>query len=403
MSPLRSRAIESPQINRVRDARAALLMTHPFFGCLALKMELHETTAIPTAGVDTRYLHFNPDFIDTLTQGELKGVIAHEVLHLALGHHARMGKRDHQRWNIACDYALNPLLVADSFILPKDALIDAQYAGMSADAIYARLPVPPPQAGKGKGKPGAGNGQPGAGQPSNAPGSGTPQAGQGWGDFTSPGPEGSAENNTSAREWAENAQEAAKAAQSAGKLPAHIKREVTNASAPKTDWRTLFRRFMTDQVKPRSTWSKPNKRFAPALYLPGTVREGLGEVVFIIDTSGSISPRVLGVFQAIANEIIHDVEPATAHVVYADADVNHVDSYEMGEEVTLKPVGGGGTDFRPAFEHVTREGWPVACAVYLTDLCGTFPDKAAEYPVLWLSYGAGGQQAPWGETVVMDE
>lgn len=376
--------IESAQIARVRDARAALLLTHPFFGVLALKMELNETRDIPTAGVDTKKLHFNPDFIDTLTQGELKAVMAHEVLHLALGHHARQGTRAHGRWNKACDYALNPTLVDDGFILPKDALLDAAYKGMSAEAIYERLAEDEQQ-----------NGGGGAG-------AGKPEAGQAWGDFTAPGPEGSAECNESLREWQENAAEAAKAAKAAGKLPGHIAREIEAALAPRANWKSLFKRFMTDQVKPRSTWSRPNKRF-PGIYLPGTMREGLGCVVFMIDTSGSIDARTLGVFESTANDIIREVEPAAVHVIYADADVHRVDSYEAGEDVKFTACGGGGTDFRPAFERIRAEGWTPAAAVYLTDLYGAFPDAAPEYPVLWLNYGAKDNAAPWGETVALDE
>ena len=45
-----------------------------------------------------------------------------------------------RRWNIACDYAINPLLVEAGFELPEGALLDPAYAGLSAEDIYARLP-----------------------------------------------------------------------------------------------------------------------------------------------------------------------------------------------------------------------------------------------------------------------
>lgn len=298
-----------------------------------------------------------------------------------------------------CDHAINHLLIDDGFILPDGGLMDPQFKGMSAETIYPLLPDPPqqPQQGQG-GSGGSEQGDPTGGEGGNQPDK-TPGA---WGQFQSPGPEGSSENESSAREWAENAAEAAKAAQSAGKLPAHIKRIVDEMLAPKADWKSLFRRFMTDQVKQVTTWAKPNKRFFPRTYLPGVKREGMGEVVFIIDTSGSIGPEQLGIFQAVANDIIQTVSPAAVHVVYADADVNRVDSYEVGEDIELEPVGGGGTDFRPAFERIAEEGWTPACACYLTDLMGSFPDTEMTYPVLWISYGGGDAVAPWGETVKMD-
>lgn len=374
--------MESPQLQRVRDARSGLLMTHPFFGVLSLKLAIRETTAISTAGVNAQELVFNATFVDTLSNVELKGLIAHEVMHLALGHHARQGNRHPQLWNLAADFALNPALVTDGFTLPPGGCIDPQYNGMSAEAIYDKLRDSVQQA-------------------MAAAGAGAGPQGQGWGDFDSAGPEGSAEAQESAREWAENAAEALRAASSAGKLPAGIKRVVDAALAPKADWKALTRRWMSDNIRTATTWSKPNKRF-PGIYLPGKIKDGLGPVALMIDTSGSIDAHTLGVFEAGCNDIISDLEPSAVHVIYCDAAVNRVDTFEAGEPVRLQCCGGGGTDFRPPFQRVADEGWALSGAIYLTDLMGSFPAHAPEYPVLWASYGAGGAEAPHGETVAID-
>lgn len=47
--------------------------------------------------------------------------------------------RDLDLWNMACDYAINLLLVNNGIKLPKDALFDQRYKNMSADAIYDQL------------------------------------------------------------------------------------------------------------------------------------------------------------------------------------------------------------------------------------------------------------------------
>lgn len=366
---------ESPSMARVRNARGGLLLTHPFFGVLSLKIALRESSDVPTAGVTSKELVFNPAFVDGLSNHELRGLIAHEVMHLGLCHHARQGTRDHQLWNIAADFAINPVLIDDGFILPKGALLDSAFKGMSAEAIYDKLRD--------------------SAKPITADGSGA------TGTFDSAGPEGSAEAGESAREWQEYAQEALRAASSAGKLPQHLRRVITESLAGKADWRALLRRFMTDQVRVRSTWSKRNKRF-PDIYMPGRQRDGMGALVVGVDTSGSVSPEVLARFGAEISAIAADVEPSVIHVVYCDADVNHVESFEHGEEIKLEPHGGGGTDFRPVFEYVANEGLRPECLIYLTDMCGRFPDVEPEYPVLWAAYGAGGIVAPMGETVVID-
>jgi len=53
--------------------------------------------------------------------------------------------------------------------------------------------------------------------------------------------------------------------------------------------------------------------------------------------------------------------------------------------VRLEPKGGGGTDFRPAFEWVAENDFAPACLIHLTDLCcDSFPETP-EYPVLWVT------------------
>jgi predicted metal-dependent peptidase len=75
-------------------------------------------------------------FVETLNAAELAGVLAHEVMHPALQHHTRRGDRDQKRWNMACDYAINPLLLDAGLTLPKDVLIEYRFCGMSAERIY---------------------------------------------------------------------------------------------------------------------------------------------------------------------------------------------------------------------------------------------------------------------------
>lgn len=372
---------ESPQFQRIRSARAGLLLTHPFFGVLSLKVDIRETREIPTAGVTTAYLLFNPDYVDTLSSGELKGLIAHEVMHLALGHHARVGNRNHKLFNIAADFAENQMLVDDSMILPPGALIDPQYKGLNAEQIYERLRDECKNNGF---------------DPENP----DSMKGQGWGEFEAAGHADSAEANEAARQWAENAAEAYRAAKAAGKLPANLAREITEILKPRADWRSILRRFMTDQMKRETTWSTPNKRFYPRAYIPGVRRDAtMGPIAIGVDTSGSISGEMLNKFAAEITSIVNDVSPSAVHVVYCDAQVNAVESFEPGDDVVLRPNGGGGTMFTPVFERIAKEEWSPACCVYLTDLCcSDFPPEQS-FPTLWATYGAGDAVAPMGETV----
>src|SRR5258708_7926299 len=121
---------------RIQKARTALLLDHPFFGPLPLRRGGRASGSIQTMATDGVSLFYNPEFVETLNTAELAGVLAHEVMHPALQHHTRRGDRDRKRWNMACDYAINPLLLDAGLTLPRDVLIDHRFRGMSAERIY---------------------------------------------------------------------------------------------------------------------------------------------------------------------------------------------------------------------------------------------------------------------------
>ena len=129
------------QIERVRRARSQLVMgRHPFYGCLALnlKLETSDGTGVGTMATDGKRLVVNEDWVSSLSDDELRGVIVHEVMHIAYGHPFRRGRRDPREWNVAGDFAINRDLLSQGFTLPDSRLYDPQFDGLSAEQIYAR-------------------------------------------------------------------------------------------------------------------------------------------------------------------------------------------------------------------------------------------------------------------------
>jgi len=96
---------------RIQKARTTLLLDHPFFGTLLFRLGAQARSSIATMATDGVSLYFNPQFVETLSAAEIAGTLAHEVMHPALQHHIRRGGRNPRRWNMACDYAINPMLV----------------------------------------------------------------------------------------------------------------------------------------------------------------------------------------------------------------------------------------------------------------------------------------------------
>lgn len=359
--------------NRLAKARTALVLDHPFFGALSLRMEFVDSPAKAqsTMATDGRALYYAPDFIAGLDDAALVGLLAHEVMHCAMLHHTRRGNREHRKWNVACDFAINDALQAAGFTLPVGALLDPAYKGQSAEQIYGSLPDSNDDE---QGGDGNGNGAPAPGGVLDAP---------------EPADEG---------DWQVAVTQAVKAAQMMGNVPADIARLAKDAVTPRVDWKAVLRRFVQQCAASDYSWSLPNRRYVAAgLYLPALRSESMPPIVVAVDTSGSIDDAVIGAFAAELRSIVDECSPEATHVVYCDAAVQRVDTFARGDELTIDAVGGGGTDFRPVFDHVEREQLAPACVVYLTDGEGTYPDTAPDCPVLWAMTST--TVAPFGENV----
>ena len=396
--------IETRNSLRIQKARTALLLDHPFFGSLLYRLKDRESRAVKTMATDGVSLLWNPDFVETLTAATLAGTLAHEVMHPALHHHLRRSGRDPKRWNIACDYVINPLLVDAGLKLPEGVLLENRFRGMSAEQIYNLL-----ESGEDSDPDSDKDEQAAASDDSNGS-----RAGNELRDPSAPETDGGigqvldapSESDDSpaveeqAREWEIAVKQAMTVAQQAGKVPAGLDRTMEGAAEAAVNWRELLRRLWSETTLADYSWMRPNRRHLwRDLYLPGVVKEGVGEIVIAVDCSGSISGRQLRLFEAEARSILEGQRPERVYVLYFDAMVQNVEIYEAGEPISLNPVGGGGTEFGPCFEWVAERGIMPQTMVFLTDLYGSFPPSAPPYPVLWASTGR--PQAPFGEVIPM--
>ena len=399
-----------PSDLRIQKARTTLLLDHPFFGTLLFRLGGRPSRSVATMATDGVSLFYNPEFVETLNAAELAGVLAHEVMHPALQHHTRRGDREHARWNMACDYAINPILLDAGLTLPKDVLIDNRFRGMSAEQIYNLIEEDDnheDSSGEGESRPADGSGAQGDGSPQTGPAGDEPQAPSTPGGvgqvLDAPMPEEGDGPSIAeqAREWQIAVEQAETVAKVAGKLPGGAVRALEAAQAANVDWRELLRRAWSDTIPADYSWTRPNRRHIWAgLYLPGITSEGVGEIAIAVDCSGSVSPRQLGLFEAEIRSILAGQRPRLVHVLYFDAAVQKVVTYQAGQPVSLSPVGGGGTDFRPCFDWLRDHGVVPQTMVFLTDLCGRFPNEAPLYPVIWASTEA--RTAPFGDVVPME-
>jgi predicted metal-dependent peptidase len=353
---------------RMTRARTALILDQPFYGMLALRLSLHEDPGVKTMAVDGKTIYYNPDFVTSLPDGQVKTVIAHEVMHCVFAHMSRRGDRNPRKFNQAGDYVINLGLVDSGFEKVPNWLYSKAYDGMTTDHVYSLLPDEDENDGK---------------DPLDECRDGEPD-----------------DSGMEEVEWKIATIQAAKVAKGEGKLPASLQRFVDELTQTKIDWKATLRRFITEISKDDYSWARFNRRFqSQGIFLPSLYSESMGEIVVVIDTSGSIDQPTLNAFGSEIKAIVEGTRPSKIHVIYCDAAVNHVDEFGPNDELKFKMHGGGGTDFRPPFAYVDEKAIKPVCLVYLTDLCGPVGDPA-EFPTMWVCTTE--VVAPWGETLPID-
>ena len=348
-----------------------LLRQQPFYASLILPMDITESTLTNTAATDGKDIIYNAAFIETLNIREVAGLLVHELLHIANFHHTRRGSRDPEKWNIACDYAINPIILEADMILPEGGLFREEFKSMTAEKIYDKLPNNCSFS-----KLRVVN----IGQVKDAPGK--------------EGPQGAEEARVQ-----QALSQAMLAARLRGAVSESIERLVSRALEPYIDWRSILAQFVTEIARDDYTWRKPSPRYiCRRLYLPPLESLRTGGIILIVDTSGSIEGDLLDQF---ASEIksIADTFNIALKVIYVDAKVNDVQDFDIGEDIQLKPKGGGGTDFRPGFDYINLHDLHPRAVVYFTDgECSRFATPP-DYPVLWAQFGAADFRPPYGEVV----
>jgi len=354
-----------------------------FYASVLYQMPMIEKNSLPTMATDGKSIFYNAEFTDALSEPELDGVKVHEAYHRILKHHLRMGKRDPELWNIACDYAINPIIINSGLTLPDGALIDSKFYNMPAEKIYDIL-----QSDK---KDGGGN---------------SPQP-QEWGNVQDQGSDMS-EDQIKAEEATINAQVVMAVnsmKKEAGKLPSDIQEIINEMKRSQVDWKDVLRRFIGGDQPEGYSYRRPNRRqwYLNEVITPISNKIGCGDIVVGIDTSGSVSSKELSHFLGELNAISNMSGAESVTIITCDADIQDVIRYEKGEQIeTIECKGRGGTRVKPVFDYIAENNLNVDNFIYFSDM-GIFdyPDQDLGYPILWVSSDIRAKDAPIGETTYL--
>ena len=373
-------------------ARIQILLRHAFWASLILRLPVYEDKNIPTACTDGTCIRYNPDFIEGLQKGDyIQTIVAHEIAHCMLYHHTRRNGRNPFLWNIAADYAVNYILKAARFNLPKGVFYDENLGPLSVEKIYEKLRKDVENL---KAKYGD-NPDPG--------GCGAVQDHK-----TSNGK--TASNKEEESKWKSHVARAAMEARMKGDIPAGLGRFVEELLNPSVAWQYILQDFVERSSESDYSFLRPNKRhIVHGIYLPSLMpQDELPEVLIFIDTSGSIGAKELNRFASEVVAILR-VFDTVVTIVYCDTEISNVEQFSSHDkDFKLHPKGGGGTSFVPPFKWLSQQAtvYP-SCIIYLTDLMGDFPPPSLEpsCPVLWCGIGNWEpyQPIPFGQLLRIKE
>lgn len=348
---MRDRALEKVKAAVFIGSNAA------FLGCLMCGINFSWDSNIETAEVTETSFKWNPEWFDSLMFDERKGVLLHELWHLALLHGARCGDRDHTKWNVACDIRINNNLIREGITLPAGVLVYPEYDSdeWTEEKIYADLPD-------------------------------NPQT-QTWGTS----------HVEDSSQIVGLVQAAVTTANLAGANTDNIQKVITNVLKPILPWKVLLHKYLLEKFEKDYSFSRPNRRFT-SVYLP-SLRADSGKIVNIamyLDTSGSISNAEIQRFISEVKFVKDNLNPDELRVVQFDTEIKKESIYNESDSLgSFNIVGCGGTDLTCVREHILEH--KPALSIIFSDLYVDPMEPVGKLDVLWVC--SSDRNGPFGETI----
>ena len=432
--------IKDKQETRIKRGHITL-MKHPETALYSGVMLMGKTEVVDakftayTDGVNKKYSRwFLEEHVNT--EPELRGLILHENLHVALKQVAfgkTMFKENSRMANLAADFVVNDIIVnikgtitgsqEKLVVMPDGGVYDPMFHNWSMREVYNYLKKhakPKPKNGSGKGKPNKGQGNdPSQGGEQNSGEDGE----QEWDTVEVNGKtyDISKQDEHDFSELGELSHEELKEINDsidralreggmlAGRMGAKLPRSITDLLEPKVRWDDALREFVSSSVKGKDefTWRRMNKRhMANDIYLPSVDNETIGEVVVAIDTSGSIGTRELTEFATELASICEVAQPEKVRVLWWDTEVHGEQVFEDNFQnigSLLKPLGGGGTHVSCVSEYINKEKIAADCVVIFTD--GYVEHDVSwtiSSPTLWMITQCKSFEPPSGKKVIFN-
>ena len=388
------------------------LMRHPetaLYSGVIMAGESHVSDEFFTAYTDGINKKYSAHFIENLSDEELRGLILHENLHVALMHiprHKDLMRENSMLANVAMDIVVNNIILklGDKKLckLPEGGIFDPKYDGWSVREIYNDLKKqnPPRDGGGGNGDNGSGEGE--------VLVNGRTFSTKDSDEHDASGAEGKTPEEM--KELEERVQRALReGGMLAGRLGTKMPRELEESLASKVDWRKELQDYVKSAVRGADelTWRKFNRSLlANDILAPSVESETITEVIFAADTSGSIDDKALAEVGAQIAAACETCRPEKVRVLWWDTHVHgeqvFTDDYDNIRRL-LKPQGGGGTRAGCVSEYIIKNKLTPDCVVVLTD--GYLEDNInwdTTADTLWLVKGNSRFVPPSGKKLIIE-
>ena len=336
-----------------------------------------------TAYTDGYNKKYGNKFISKLTDQELRALVLHENLHVALKHIGRFKnefKDNPHLMNASADYVVNDVIthLDDKSLckLPDGGLYHDKFHNWSVKQVYDYLKKENSERAKNaQSLEGEGSGD---GDSQGGKGDGNSQGGKGMPTKTLDEHDFSASEQMTPEQVGELSDKIDRALRQggilAGRMGIKMPRAIEELLEPKIDWRHELRDFVTSSTKGSEefTWRKFNKRLmANDIYMPSLETNSVGELIIAIDTSGSIGSLELTEFASELASICSVCSPSGVRVLWWDTEVHGEQKFEPSQYENiaklLKPLGGGGTHVSSVSEYINKHKIVAEGVIVFTD------------------------------------
>lgn len=368
----------------LRGVTTYFTVMHPFWGTIIANLEVivdEKSEIYAATDCHSRIVFGNNAF--GLSKEAIKFIYLHEILHVTF-HHSQRKKPtyNHQLWNIACDYAVNSILVDEmNYPIPKELnpCYDEKFKKMSAEEIYHKLMEDQVEI----------------------------EINPIFIDLLpSSNPREEIEKVKSILVQADIVN--SKFPKAKDDIPGSLLEHIKRIKEPKVPFERLLARYVSQLTSGKEEFSyNPihKRKFIEYEIISPTISKALEPKIYlVIDTSGSISTEELSIFAGAMKKLSTISSELT--VITHDVSVQQVIRPSQVDKFLQKVEfkGRGGTSHIEAFKHIEklskREGYPDV-VICLTDGYTDFPEKP-EYPVIWVLTKQH-NPPPWGMKVVIEE